>query len=120
MQVFRLELKDGTGIYRGVENIWNRVTKNFEDSSLHTHPTQDKILDFCDWIDTEYFFGFETIDDYKTWVFNPYWRMQLGKYGVLLSTYEVTKEHVRKGKGQLIFKKEKAQLVLQKDPFFYK
>jgi len=53
-------------------------------------------------------------------VFNPYWRIQLGKLGAVLSTYEIDSSNVRVGLSQLIFKRDKAKLLSQVDPFFFK
>jgi len=121
MQVLRLEMPNGDGIYRNAEkSIWKRVTKDFEDTSLHPLPHLDPNLHFDDISDRDYIFGFEGVEHYHNWVFNPYWRIQLGKLGVVLSTYEVESHKVRKGISQLIFKKDKAKLISQVDPFFFK
>ena len=121
MQILRLEMPNGDGIYRNAEkSIWKRVTKDFEDTSLHPLPHLDPKLRFDDLSDYHYIFGFESVEHYHKWVFNPYWRIQLGKLGAVLSTYEIDSSNVRQGLSQLIFKRSKAKLLSQVDPFFFK
>lgn len=99
-------------------NIWNVVTKNFRDYSVHPLPCEDHLLNFSDLADLDYYFRFNSIEDYKTWVFNPYWRMQFRKYDIFLSIYEVSEEDVRKGNGQIMFKRDNAKLISREAPFF--
>ena len=121
MRVLRLEMEDGSGIYRNAQrSVWNRATKDFEDESLHVLPHRDPKLRFDDICDRDYIFGFESIEQYHRWVFNPYWRRELGRLGAVLSFYEVDERHVRKGLERLIFVKEKAKRVESVSPFFYK
>ena len=78
MQILRLEMPNGDGIYRNAEkSIWKRVTKDFEDTSLHPLPHLDPKLRFDDLSDYHYIFGFESVEHYHKWVFNPYWRIHL-------------------------------------------
>ena len=63
MRVLRLELKDGSGIYRNAEkSIWVRVVGNLEDESIHVRPNKDKKLNFDDLFDREYVFGFKDLN----------------------------------------------------------
>jgi hypothetical protein len=125
VEVIRLELKSGAGIYRDNEgktnkiSTWNRVTGSFLNEDLHQFPKKDKNLDFDDSFDQDYFFGFKDLEQYKQWVFNASWRKDFAKCHVVLSTYEVPKEFVKFGKRQLIFQKGKARLVKQESPYAY-
>lgn len=121
MEVLRLEMPDGSGIYRNAQrSVWNRATKDFEDQSLHVLPHKDPLLEFDDIFDRDYIFGFENVEQYHKWVFNPYWRIELGRLGVVLSTYALESRYIRKGKEQVIFLKEKSVKVKSVSPFFYK
>lgn len=121
VSVFRVEHADGSGIYRHPKcDIWKKVTNDFEDLSCHPLPHHDKALRYDDLFDRDCHFGFESVEDYKHWFFNPHWRKQLSKYGITLSLYLAEFEFVRKGTGQLIFRKDKAILKERFDPFHFK
>lgn len=118
--VFRLELKDGSGIYRGSKgNIWNQITDSHVDLIRHPKPQNDSKLEYDEYFDSEYFFGFETIAQYEEWFSNDEWRSKFSEHELVLSTYDVEKEFIRLGKKQLIFRKDKAALREQSDPFTY-
>lgn len=123
IEVLRLELKSGIGIYRDNKDdtdmlsTWNQATNSFRDDTIHQLPTKDRILNYDEYFDRDYIFGFKDIEQYKKWVFDPSWRKNLKKYNVVLSTYEVPKEFVKFGQKQLIFLKEKAKLIKQVSPY---
>ena len=119
--VYRIELEDGTGVYRSSKgNLWNKITDSMVDFSCHPRPQEDPVLNYDELFDVKFSFGFSSIEQYKNWFFNPYWRKELSKYGVFLSLYEVDKEHFRNGQKQIIFRKDHAVLKERINPFHFK
>jgi hypothetical protein len=126
---FRLERKDGLGIYHAVcdNNLspWDNVTGSndnmLQQDSIHIIPSEDKQLGLSfDAIDDEfYFFGFLTIEQYKAWVYNPVWRKKLSQYGVMLSVYEIDTKKLKKSPHQVAFRRQDATLIESLDPFHF-
>lgn len=110
--VFRLETSDGLGIYRNnIKNtskpsMWDLVTNKFEDPIINPIPYNDLKIDLSYW--SEYICGFKDIEQYKNWVFNPYWRRQFANKGVRMVTYTVPEDSIHFGKKQLAFNKNLA------------
>lgn len=126
---FRLECKDGLGVYHSVcdNNLspWDNVTNSDEsmlqDDNIHIIPSEDKSLGLSfDYIDDEsYFFGFLDIEQYKAWVYNPVWRQKLGDYGINLCVYEIDSRKLKKSEHQVAFRREDAILIKTLNPFHF-
>lgn len=80
---FRLEGKDGFGIYHSTSSNnnlspWDNVTKDgntgIQQDSIHVMPHDDKKLGLTsDLIEDEnYLFGFLNVEQYKSWVYNRF------------------------------------------------
>lgn len=129
IRFFRLETENGLGIYHSVcdnkISPWQNITKSgremFQHDFIHIEPHEDKALGLSfDKIDDEsYFFGFLNLDQYKAWFYNPIWRQNLSKYGVMLSVYEIEKRKLRKSPHQVAFRREDAILIERFDPFHF-
>lgn len=122
IQVLRLETANGEGVYRDNKDkdkpsIWTTITGGFIDNGLHPKP----ITEFGIEPDMyqEYIYGFKTLEQYKTWVFNPHWRKRLVDCKVQLSTYEVPVDSVMIGRCQVMFVKNDAKLVSVQSPLIY-
>jgi hypothetical protein len=124
VDVLRLETVDGCGIYKSKpnttgsswgavttteESLWCLVTNNFQDSSLHPNPCQEFGLEMDYW--PELFCGFSNLDQYRNWLFNPYWRRAFAERGVKMVTYKVPREEVKFGRKQILFNKSMATKI---------
>jgi len=129
IRFFRLEDKNGLGIYHSVcdndlspwDNITNSDESMLQDDNIHIIPSEDKSLGLSfDCIDDEsYFFGFLNIDQYKAWVYNPVWRQKFSQYGIKLSVYEINAKKLKKSQHQVAFRREDAILIERFDPFHF-
>lgn len=111
--VYRLEFPNGDGVYRHTEekdSLWTQITGNFEDETLHPRPERD-IPNWDDCFDCHWSFGFSSVEQYKNWVFNPFWRREFSRLGAVLSAYETPQHKTRRGRRQVIFLKSHAQKV---------
>lgn len=124
VEVLRLETVDGCGIYLSnpnhsdlywkpitinEESLWYEVTNNFQDHSVHPTPLQEFGIEMDCW--PELFCGFSNLDQYRNWLFNPYWRRAFDAKGVKLVTYKVPRDEVRFGRKQILFNKSLATKI---------
>jgi hypothetical protein len=124
VEVLRLETVDGCGIYKSnsknssafcvnmttsEESLWCQVTNNFQDSSVHPNPCQEFGIELDYW--QELFCGFANLEQYRNWLFNPYWRRSFAERGVKMVTYKVPRDEVRFGRKQILFNKSMATKI---------
>ncbi len=124
VEILRLETVDGCGIYKSnpknsssscinlttkEESLWCQITNDFQDKSVHPNPFQEFGIDLDYW--PEFFCGFSNLEQYKNWLFNPYWRRAFASCGVKMVTYKVPCEHVKVGHKQVLFNKSMATKI---------
>lgn len=121
VEVIRLETADGFGIYRSVElpenrpsfvdlekSVWFQVTQ-FHDSSVHPSPSVEFSIELDMW--PEFMSAFANVEQYRKWVFNPYWRRAFAERGVKMVTYKVQRDEVKFGRTQVLFNKHFAKKI---------
>jgi hypothetical protein len=124
VEILRLETVDGCGIYKSnpapsefywgaittsENSLWQKVTNNFQDSSVHPTPLQEFGLEMDLW--QEFFCGFSNLQQYSNWLFNPHWRRSFAAHGVKMVTYKVPRDEVKFGRKQILFNKSMATKI---------
>lgn len=124
VEILRLETVDGCGIYKSKpnnsssfclnmttkeESLWSQVTNDFHDSSVHPNPCQEFGIELDLW--PELFCGFSNLEQYRNWLFNPYWRRAFAERGVKMVTYKIQQDEVKFGRKQILFNKSMATKI---------
>lgn len=111
MKVFRLESKDGIGLYQ-CKCMFSDSTS---DAARHPAPWQDSLLvqnieKYNEYNKrmSEFFYGFVSTEQLLCWVYKNEWLIDMSKNGIVLSIYEVPDEYVLVGNTQAMFFREKA------------
>lgn len=104
--VYRLENKDGGGVYCN-------TGFNAFDRDRHPLPSSDSLL--MDNLDDKgihkFHFAFNSIGQLRNWFYNDEWLIQISDLGIFLSVYESDEVYV--GYSQVVFFRENAKLVGQ-------
>lgn len=116
--IFRLEMPDGQGIFQNIDktpSIWERCSDGYKNIKKHPTLAFDRELQEVEsqlgFKMKEYYFGFESINQYYKWMFNPLWRERFFNEGVQLNEYEVEEGFLFRSDYQVIFKKEFSTLI---------
>lgn len=126
--IYRVESDDGTGMYIGQGGL---TPMPMEFSEHHPAPDEDsKLVNQINYIvrkeqgDVEeaemvspwtfiskrgYFFGFDSQDQMRRWIYQDEWMKDLDDVGLHLTVYEVDPEDTVAGYTQAIFKRKNAR-----------
>lgn len=121
IRIFRLEAKNGKGMYRNGEisfyDILGFAGLRKSDHRCHISPNDDCQLGWSDEYDSsDWFFGFANLIQYNRWTVSKRIRALLDVYEFVLQTYECPSLYVKRSDHQVIFIKDKATLVDTSDP----
>lgn len=109
MEIFRIENPEcGNGPYSasGVyHEYWS--SSYYNNADKHPTPQEDDMLN--DFFNSEYYFGFESIDSLLKWFDQPKHLFALDELGFVIRVYETEVCYV--GKSQVIFIKEDSEMV---------
>lgn len=120
--VYRLETANGEGPYRGFignKSYFSIATDEFDEWSTFRHPTpfSDSKMDLpYDFPMELYNCGFANLNQYFKWMFKGQWRKNFEELGLYLNKYKVALPYVEFGSAQVVFKKNKSELVASYSP----
>ena len=115
-KIWRLEHKDGAGIY--ASGIAVCVMESILASARHPMPHDDVGLrdvwgdvGSCDW-----YFGFASLAQYRAWFFKRAHRKAFEMAGAVLRLYVVPAHSYHRGMNQAIFIRAQAHVVQERSP----
>lgn len=134
MHVYRLQTADGRGPYtiarRGyapslppsyllIEREWNENPHRRDITDPHPSPSEDGLertwpngTPRWSCLDHGEYCGFESLDQLRAWFLHePHDAQALTNMGLLVTVWKVHGRHVRKGGKQVVFYREKAELI---------
>jgi hypothetical protein len=107
--VYRIETKDGQGMYRRDDEITSFL---FIDDPRHPVPTEDSELRrqselravSWDWDLCRYRFAFGDINQLRNWLYRDTWLRQLHNAGFVMTEYTCSEDDIIIGNTQALFK----------------
>lgn len=109
-RIYRVENQHGTGMY----HVWDRFALN-ENSERHPTPHHDSRLMQAGWeafkarYYSDVYFGFSSLDQLRSWVYQDRWREELYSHGYNIHVYEA--DEALLGDTQAVFVKKLARRV---------
>jgi len=112
MKVYRLENKDGIGVYQAAnynEQLLVNLRSTFSAlSNRHPYPNDDSLLrETCPgmrWM--ECFFGFDSLKQLRNWFYTNKILKVFSESGITINVYEIPAHAVYMGNTQCCFEKE--------------
>ena len=115
--VWRLEDSGGRGMYgefRDSSYFYYASMGSGEDDpapeNVHPLPYEDPLLKFAPW-NSDYYFGFSSIEQMRRWIYKDEWLSRLAAYGIMLNLYKVPREFCNHGKDQSCFRLSYADMI---------
>lgn len=121
--IYRIEDCNGVGFgtklsgvhcaLRGELSVWSAVLGNgcsYDlDANIHPSPDNDELLMYS--LGSQdislYLFGFSSAKQMREWMYRDKWLVALERYGMLVTKYVVSSEHVILGEKQCMFLADK-------------